>query len=503
MNIRRLSKSLLKPVVIILVIGMVVGLFYIFPWNSLGNQQFYYKGPSARVNGVKITDRDFNNIFLRYWQQYGSFLNEDQIKMYTLEYLINQELIKQEIEKRKISVSDQEVEELLGEIKAYNQIDSEEELEMLIYQTGAGDLKGLKKMLRELLAEQKLYGVLGKEANLEVTEEELVASYEELEVAHILIATSSEVSEEPLSEAEALKKAEEVYQKLKEGADFAELAKEYSDDTSNKDQGGSLGRTTIDYFKNAFVPEFVEAALQLEVGEYTAPVKTQYGYHIITLLDKKLAQGELWEKEKEKLKEDLLANKFLATKKNEWLQEQRQKHAKIEILDPALLGYHLAQEEKWAEAAIAYENAIKDKRYKKNLNTFLSLATAYQNSENYPAALGVFERLPKDLKDKYEVYLAKADVYQAIGDQDGLKAALAAAEAKAGEDLTLLNEVLGKMKAAELTEESQALEGKIAALREKNQKAQEELNRKLQGEQAEEQTNEEQEGIIETPAEEE
>lgn len=500
MNIRRLSKSFLKPVVIILVIGLIVGLFYVFPWNSLGNQQLLYKGPSARVNGVKISDQDFNKALLRFWQQYGSFLTEEQMKANTLEYLIGQELIKQEIEKRKISVSDREVEDLLGEIKVYNQIDSEEELEMLIYQTGAGDLKGLKKMLREIIAEQKLYGVLGKEANLEVTEEEMVASYEELEVAHILISTSSDVTEEPLSDGEALKKAEEVYQKLQDGANFAELAKEYSDDISNKNQGGNLGRAPIEYFKNAFVPEFVEAALQLEVGQYSAPVKTQFGYHVITVLEKKLAQGEQWEKEKEKIKEDLLANKFLTTKKSEWLQEQRQKHAKIEILDPSLLGYHLAQEEKWAEAAVAYENALKDKRYKNSLNTFLSLAEAYKENKNYEAALGVFERLPKDLKDNYNVDLAKADIYQAKEDKAGLKAALSAAEAKAGEDLTLLNQILRKMKDAELTEESKTLEEKIAALEKKNREEQEELNRRLQEEQKRLQAEQFQEGIIETPA---
>jgi parvulin-like peptidyl-prolyl isomerase len=503
LNIRRLSKTFLKPVVIIIVLAMLVGVFYAFPRLGGVNQQVLYQGPSARVNGVKIEDRDFNEIFLRYLQQYGAYLSEDQMKASTLEYLIEKELIKQEIKKRKISVSDQEVEALLNEIKAYNQIDSEEEMEMLIYQTGAGDLKGLQKMLHEILAEQKLYTVLGKEANLEVPEEEIIASYEQLEAAHILIATSSDVSEEPLSDKEALKKAEEIYEKLQAGANFADLAKEYSDDLGNKDQGGRLGRAPIEYFKNAFVPEFVEAALQLNVGEYSAPVKTQFGYHLITLLEKKLAQGEKWEQEKEKIKEDLLANKFLTTKKNEWVQDQRQKHAKIEILDPSLLGYHLVQEGKWAEATIAYENALKDKRYKKNLNTFLALAEAYKETNQYEAALGVFERLPKDLKDNYNVDLAKADVYQSKGDKDGLKAALSAAEAKAGEDITLLNQILNKMKAAELTEETEALAEKIAALQRKIQEEQEALNRKLEEEQNRLQAELNQEGIIETPEDEE
>ena len=501
MRLRRLTTTLLKPVVIILVLGLVVGLFYAFPRFGSVNTPVLYKGPSVRVNKVTISDKDFNDVYFRFMQQYGSFFSEDQIKLSTMEYLIGQELVKQEIEKRKIKVSDQEVDDLLAEIKLYNQIDSEEELEFLIYQTGAGSLKGLKSMLREILAEQKLYTALAKEAQLEVAEEEIVERYEELDTAHILIATSSEVTAEPLSDREALKKAQEIYQKLQEGANFADLAREHSDDGSNKEQGGRLGRVPLSYFKNAFASEFVEAALKLEVGEYSAPVKTQFGYHLITVYDKKLAEGEAWEQEKESIKDDLLANKFLTEKKNEWIQEQRTKHAKIEILDPYLLGYSLAQEGKWVEATLAYEKALKDKRYKKDLKTFLALAEAYQETEEYDAALGVFGRIPKGLQDNFQVDLGKADLYLAKGEQESVKAALAAAEAKAGDDLTLLHQVLAKLKEAELTAETEALEAKIADLQEKIRQEQEEFNRRLEEEQKKLEAEQNQEGIIETPAE--
>ena len=498
MSIRRLSKTFLKPVVIILVLGLVIGMFYAIPRLNSGDQYNFYKGPSARVNGVKISDRDFNDILIRFLQQYGSSYSDDILKASTLEYLIEQELIKQEIEKRKISISDQEVDNFLGEIKAYNQIGSEEEMEIFIQQTGAGNLKGLKTMLRDILAEQKLYTVLGREAEIEVSEEEMIASYEEIETAHILIATTSEVSAEPLSDAAALKKAQEVYKKLEGGANFDDLAREYSDDGSNKDQGGRIGRAPIAYFKYSFAPEFVETALNLEVGAYSAPVKTQFGYHLINLHDIQLAQGPAWEQEKEKIEGDLLANNFLNTKKNEWVTEQRQQHAKIEILDPALLGYQMIQQEKWDQAAVAYEKAIKDKRYKKNLNTFLALAECYKQTNDYTAALSVFERLPKELKDNFQVDLLKADIYQANEDLDGVKTALSAAEAKAGEDLYLLNQVLAQLKAAELTAETQALEEKIAVLQDKYEEEQAALNKQLEEEQKMLEAQQNQEGIFET-----
>ncbi|NLC54228.1 MAG: hypothetical protein GX770_09745 [Firmicutes bacterium] len=501
MRLRRLSKTLLKPVVIILVLGLVVGLFYAFPRFGSVNSPVFYKGPSVRVNKVTVSDKDFNEAYFRLMQQYGTYFSDDQIKLTAMDYVIGQELVKQEIKNRKIKVSNEEVEDLLYQIKLYNQIDSEEKMDYLIAQTGAGSLKGLKAMLREILAEQKLYAVLGREAQLEVDEEEIIERYEELETAHILIATTPEVTDEPLSDQEALKKAQEIYQKLQEGADFGELAREYSDDGSNKEQGGRLGRVPLTYFKNAFASEFVEAALKLEVGEYSAPVKTVFGYHLIMVHDKKLAQGERWEQEKERIEDELLANKFLNEKKSEWIQEQRVKHAKIEILDPYLLGYSLGQEGKWVEATLAYEKALKDKRYKKDLKTFLALAEAYKEIEEYDVALGVFARLPKEMQDNFQVDLGKADLYQAKGDLESAKKAFAAAEAKAGDDLNLLYQVLDKLKAAELTAESEALEAKIADLQDKIRQEQEELNRRLEEEQKKIEAEQKQEGIIETPAE--
>ena len=64
-------------------------------------------------------------------------------------------------------------------------------MEYLLYQWGVGSLKELKSILRESIAETKLYTVLGKEAQLEVDEKEIVERYEAVEPAHILIATNS------------------------------------------------------------------------------------------------------------------------------------------------------------------------------------------------------------------------------------------------------------------------------------------------------------------------
>jgi parvulin-like peptidyl-prolyl isomerase len=108
-----------------------------------------------------------------------------------------------------------------------------------------------------------------------VTDDELRAIFEanasELETvhtAHILV------------EDEAL--AKEILAKVKAGGDFAALAKKHSIDPGSKDKGGDLGSTA----RGQFVPEFDEAAFGGKPGDIVGPVKTQFGYHIIKIIDR-------------------------------------------------------------------------------------------------------------------------------------------------------------------------------------------------------------------------
>lgn len=111
-------------------------------------------------------------------------------------------------------------------------------------------------------------------AEIDTSDEILKAYYEEnpnilksVEASHILVDTEAE--------------ANVVLERLNQGEDFAELATELSKDTGSAAYGGELGYFGV----GNMVPEFEEAAFNLEIGEISEPVKSQYGYHIIKVTD--------------------------------------------------------------------------------------------------------------------------------------------------------------------------------------------------------------------------
>lgn len=117
------------------------------------------------------------------------------------------------------------------------------------------------------------------------TEEEIKAYYDanvsefdkgrEVKARHILFRTPQNATEEQIAEVKA--KAEGVLKQIQEGADFAELAKTYSEDPGSKENGGDLGF----FNKGRMVPEFEDAAFALAVGQVSGLVKTQFGFHIL------------------------------------------------------------------------------------------------------------------------------------------------------------------------------------------------------------------------------
>jgi peptidyl-prolyl cis-trans isomerase D len=116
--------------------------------------------------------------------------------------------------------------------------------------------------------------------------------------AHILIETSDSVDA-----AQARARIEEIKQQLEAGADFAELAKQFSQDPGSKDDGGDLGFAG----PGVYEPAFEEALYALKVGEVSAPVQTEYGFHLIKLLEQQAPEVPSFDSLKGKLTAELKA----------------------------------------------------------------------------------------------------------------------------------------------------------------------------------------------------
>jgi peptidyl-prolyl cis-trans isomerase D len=103
---------------------------------------------------------------------------------------------------------------------------------------------------------------------------------EQVVAAHILI--KSDATKTPEADAAAKARAEKIAARARAGEDFAKLARETSEDTSNKESGGQLPP----FSRGQMVPEFEQAAFAMQPGEIAGPVKTQFGYHVIKLTSK-------------------------------------------------------------------------------------------------------------------------------------------------------------------------------------------------------------------------
>jgi foldase protein PrsA len=108
--------------------------------------------------------------------------------------------------------------------------------------------------------------------------------YDVATVSHILIGlTDPATSKEIRTKEDALNRAKEVQDKLKNGGDFVALAKEYSEDPGSKDKGGKFENADV----SQWVPEFKKAVLELPINQISDPVETSFGYHIMKVESRK------------------------------------------------------------------------------------------------------------------------------------------------------------------------------------------------------------------------
>lgn len=220
----------------------------------------------ATVGGREVTEQDFNLLLNSLNPQQAMQFNSEEGKKQLIQELVSQELFYLDAVKRGLDKDETYIQES-------------------------------KRMQDNILKQFAIHSLL---KDIKVTEGELLDYYNEhkdmfkepksVKASHILV------------EDEA--KAEEIAKEISDGLAFEEAATKYSNCPSNA-QGGDLGYFT----KGRMVPEFEAAAFDMKAGEVSAPVKTQFGYHIIKVVDKKEESVKAFDEVKNQLSQQLIAMK--------------------------------------------------------------------------------------------------------------------------------------------------------------------------------------------------
>ncbi len=240
----------------------------------------------ATIDGKPVTDADLAIAESEIGADMGS-MPAAQKKMSLLEFLIDNQLFAEAAEKEKLGQGPD-------------------------FETRLTYLK--RRALRELYFEKVIKASVSDADARKMYDDQvrLIKPEEEVSARHILVETED--------------KAKELKEKIKAGGDFVALAKENSKDPGSKEDGGNLG-----YFGHGqMVPQFEDIVFKLAKGDVSDPVKTQFGWHLVKLEDKRFKQPPAFDIVKDRLIQSQLLQK--AQQSAVALRAQ----SKIEFVDPEI-----------------------------------------------------------------------------------------------------------------------------------------------------------------------
>ncbi|HEV8602146.1 MAG TPA: peptidylprolyl isomerase [Gaiellaceae bacterium] len=228
----------------------------------------------AIVGNDTITKDEFEQVIDQYCAQQPSCPKAGTQEYTTLRgqailALVQRAEFEQKADELDINVSDADVEKRLKELKKQYFNNDEKKYQAALKRQHLTDEK-VRADLRNQLIQQEIYNNVT--TDVKVTDEEISDYYKKNQRQYVQPATRA--VRHILVKKKGL--ADRIYAQLTQGADFAALAKRYSQDPSSKTKGGKL---TVS--KGTTVPEFDKAAFSLPVRKLSKPIKTQYGWHII------------------------------------------------------------------------------------------------------------------------------------------------------------------------------------------------------------------------------
>ena len=237
--------------------------------------------------------------------------------------LVGIEIAKAYAQEQNITVSDEEVDREIAKIKEQvgdqarssgQDLSNQEAYEQALKQNNITEDQ-LREDIRENLPVQKVQARVSGDA--EPSDKEIQNYYEKNKEAQFTTPEQRCVRH-ILFTKDQKQKAEDVKKQLEDGADFAKLAKQYSQDPGSAEKGGDLGCLG----KGETVPPFEEAAFGAKEGEIVGPVKTQFGYHILEVTDTKPKQTRPLSEVEPQIKSQL-ASEEQSKAFSKWLDEQK------------------------------------------------------------------------------------------------------------------------------------------------------------------------------------
>lgn len=293
-------------------------------------------GPIAKINGKELDRTEFDKKYAKMTKAFTvrkKDLPEGLAQRYResiLKQLIDKELLRQAIAKDGVTVDQAALDKEFGEYK--KMFRTEENFQRYL-KSSEVSIDQIKDNIKHNLS---VTALLEKKGNLAVTDAEIKEYYEknkaryevkeQVRASHILFKVGKK--DDKAKDDAAKKKADDVFKEASaKGADFAALAKKHSQGPTAP-RGGDLSYFT----KGRMVPAFEKVAFGMKVGEVAKPVRTQFGWHVIKVTDKKEGRQRPFDEVKESI-DKLLRNKKSRKAKAELLKGLRAE-AKIESFLP-------------------------------------------------------------------------------------------------------------------------------------------------------------------------
>lgn len=255
---------------------------------------------------------------------------EAGLRREVLDRLIDNELIAQQARDLKIVITPQDVDKAVDEVKRRNNI-TDQQLADALAQQGF-DIATYRQEVKQQITRIRVIE-LAVRARVSITDDDIKRYYEQnlkalgadrkVRASHIFLAIPEGATAAVLRQRESL--ARELVRLARNGADFARLAKEHSEDAATRGDGGDLG-----FFGRGMLPAAVEEIVfNMDPGEVRGPIRAERGFHVIKLIDRRDDKARPLEEIKDQIREQLYQQE-LEKHTRTWIAELR-KRAHVHI----------------------------------------------------------------------------------------------------------------------------------------------------------------------------